>query len=99
MAKLLDSLGFIDNPFTSYSAENEPAIDQYFIRPPYYDAVTEKGRAARSLVLFGARGAGKSATRLTFYKNAWADWHPCHGQHEAYSDSGSLRRPHRSTES
>jgi hypothetical protein len=74
MAKLLDTLGFMANPFASYSAENEPAIDQYFIRPPYYDAVTEKGRASRSLLLFGARGAGKSATRLTFYKNAWAEW-------------------------
>jgi hypothetical protein len=74
MAKLLETLGFNDNPFASYSAENEPAIDQYFIRPPYYDAVTDKGRASRSLLLFGARGAGKSATRLTFYKNAWAEW-------------------------
>ncbi len=68
-------MGFRDNPFASYVAENEPAIDQYFIRPPYYDAVTERGQAARSLLLFGARGAGKSATRLTFYKNAWAKWH------------------------
>jgi hypothetical protein len=74
MGKLLDTLGFSDNPFAIYVAENEPAIDQYFIRPPYYDAVTERGRAPRSLLLFGARGAGKSATRLTFYKNSWAEW-------------------------
>ncbi len=36
MGKLLETLGFIDNPFASYVAENEPEIDQYFIRPPYY---------------------------------------------------------------
>src|SRR5271165_2291100 len=74
MGKLLETLGFVDNPFGSYVAENEPEIDQYFIRPPYYDAVTERGQAARSLLLFGARGAGKSATRLTFYKNLWSNW-------------------------
>jgi hypothetical protein len=73
MTKLLNSMGFTDNPFANYVAENEPDIESYFIRPPYYDAVTERGNASRSLILFGARGAGKSATRLTFYKNAWAD--------------------------
>jgi len=74
MAKLLETLGFNDNPFASYVAENEPEIDRYFIRPPYYETVTDRGQAARSLLLFGARGAGKSATRLTFYKNAWSNW-------------------------
>jgi hypothetical protein len=74
MAKLLKSLGFEENPFASYVAENEPNIDQYFIRPPYFDAVTDRGRASRSLILFGARGAGKSATRLSFYKNSWSAW-------------------------
>jgi hypothetical protein len=71
MTKLLDSLRFTDNPFANYSAENEPAIDQYFVRPPYYEFVRERGLSCRSVVLFGARGAGKSATRLTFAKDAW----------------------------
>lgn len=71
MGKLLQSLGFQDNPFASYSAENEPDIDQYFVRPPYYDFITDRGRRSRSLILFGARGAGKSATRLTFFKESW----------------------------
>lgn len=53
-------------------AENEPDIDSYFVRPPYFDEVAVRGQACRSLVLFGARGAGKSATRLTFYKGCWA---------------------------
>lgn len=71
MAKLLQTLGFSESPFANYSAENEPDIDLYFVRPPYYDFVAERGRAARSLILFGARGAGKSATRLTFFKESW----------------------------
>jgi hypothetical protein len=71
MGMLLRSLGFRDNPFSSYSAENEPEIDRYFVRPPYYDFVTDRGKSCRSLVLFGARGAGKSATRLTFFKEVW----------------------------
>lgn len=72
MAKLLDSLGFKDNPFASYVAENEPDIERYFVRPPYFEEVSARGNSRRSLVIFGARGAGKSATRLTFYKECWA---------------------------
>ena len=72
MPKLLDTLGFRDNPFAQYVAENEPDIEQYFVRPPYFDEVATRGQARRSLVVFGARGAGKSATRLTFYKECWA---------------------------
>jgi len=72
MPKLLEALQFRDNPFASYVAENEPDIESYFVRPPYFDEVAARGQACRSLVLFGARGAGKSATRLTFYKECWA---------------------------
>lgn len=72
MPRLLDDLGFRDNPFASYVAENEPDIERYFVRPPYFDEVATRGQARRSLVIFGARGAGKSATRLTFYKDCWA---------------------------
>jgi hypothetical protein len=71
MPKLLDILGITENPFASYSAENEPDIDRYFVRPPYYSFVDERGQSTRSLLLFGARGAGKSATRLTIYKETW----------------------------
>jgi len=72
MPKLLDTFHFRDNPFASYVAENEPDIERYFVRPPYFDEVAARGQACRSMVLFGARGAGKSATRLTFYKDCWA---------------------------
>ena len=34
MTKLLDQLQFVNNPFASYSAESEPEIERYFVRPP-----------------------------------------------------------------
>lgn len=72
MTKLLESLKFRDNPFANYSAENEPEIARYFVRPSYYEFVRERGFNGRSTILFGARGAGKSATRLAFAKDAWS---------------------------
>ena len=74
MPNVFDRLNFSDNPFATYVAENEPQIEQYFVRPPYFDEVSKNGYACRSIVLFGARGAGKSATRMAFYKDSWARW-------------------------
>lgn len=71
MTKLIDALHFQDNPFANYSAENEPEIDRYFVRPPYYEFIQERGLSGRSVILFGARGAGKSATRIAFTKESW----------------------------
>lgn len=72
MGRLLDRLDFTNNPFSKYVAENEPEIDQYFVRPPYFATVRSCSTAASSIVLFGARGAGKSATRIALYKEAWS---------------------------
>lgn len=72
MSNLLDSLGISQNPFDSYVAENEPDIEKYFVRPPYYAEVLSRGKSARSFVLFGARGSGKSASRIAFYRACWS---------------------------
>jgi hypothetical protein len=72
MTTLIELLGLKGNPFASYVAENEPEIEYYFIRPQYYSTVLERGNSSQSLILFGARGAGKSATRLAYYKSAVA---------------------------
>ena len=71
MATLLSSLGVKENPFGEYVAENEPEIDMYFVRAPYFAAVAQRGLASRSFILFGERGAGKSASRLAFHKQVW----------------------------
>src|SRR5690606_703227 len=71
MSRLLTQLGIRENPFSALSAEDEPDIDQYFIRPPYYRYINERGLKCQTCILFGERGAGKSATRLTLKNEAW----------------------------
>lgn len=60
------------NPFEHYTAENEPDISLYAVRPPYLSAITDRARALNSFILFGQRGAGKSATRLTVFKEDYS---------------------------
>lgn len=71
MPRLIDQLGFVGDPFASYVAENEPDIDQYFVRPRYYSMLKGRALSPSSFVLFGARGAGKSAARLAVHKDLW----------------------------
>lgn len=62
-------LGFEANPFNSNTAEREPEIAEYAVHPPYLDRVQEASVAAKgAFFLEGARGSGKSATRLTVAK-------------------------------
>ena len=68
---LAGSLGLKGNPFEHYTAETEPDIAEYAIRPPYLQAIIDRCNALSSFILFGDRGAGKSATRITVYKEAW----------------------------
>lgn len=69
---LLQSLYLSENPFAQYVAENEPNIDQYFVKAPYFKTIDQRSKKSQSFILFGARGAGKSATRLAIYKESWA---------------------------
>ncbi|MFM0351571.1 hypothetical protein [Paraburkholderia sp. RL17-347-BIC-D] len=66
-------LGFHRNPFESNTAEREPEIDQYAIRPPYLDRVQEAARSLGTYTLCGSRGSGKSATRITVQRNLWKE--------------------------
>jgi hypothetical protein len=65
--------GFKGNPFEKYSAEAEPEIDAYIVKPPYYASVLARARTGGGFILFGGRGLGKSATRLGIYKELWKD--------------------------
>jgi hypothetical protein len=60
------------NPFEHYVAETEPDIAEYAVKPPYFEAIDTRALNTSSYVLFGDRGAGKSATRLTIFKQIWA---------------------------
>lgn len=68
-----NQLGFRRNPFESNTAEREPEIDQYAIRPPYLDRVQEAARNLGTYTLCGSRGSGKSATRITVQRNLWKE--------------------------
>lgn len=65
---LVDKLNFRANPFEHYTAETEPDIAAYAVRPPYLEGIVGRAKALSSFILFGARGSGKSATRITVYK-------------------------------
>lgn len=71
MKTLAGTLGLIGNPFEHYTAETEPNIADYAVRPPYLQAISDRVRGLSSFILFGDRGAGKSATRITVYAEIW----------------------------
>jgi hypothetical protein len=72
MASLLSGLNIEANPFEHYVAETEPDIAEYAVKPPYFEAIDARAKNTSSYILFGDRGAGKSATRLTVFKELWA---------------------------
>ncbi len=66
------ALGFTANPFNSSTAEREPEIAAYAVHPPYLDRTKEASLAScGAFFLEGARGSGKSATRITVAKQAF----------------------------
>jgi hypothetical protein len=72
MATLVQTLGLKGNPFEHYTAETEPHISEYAVRPPYLQSIRERALRRSSFILFGDRGAGKSATRITLFNEIWA---------------------------
>lgn len=68
---LTEHLGLKGNPFEHYTAETEPNIAEYAVRPRYLQSISDRASGLSSFILFGDRGAGKSATRLTVYKDVW----------------------------
>lgn len=71
MPRLVEALKLNGNPFENYVAEKEPNIAIYAVKPPYFEAIDARAINTSSFVLFGDRGAGKSATRLTIFKELW----------------------------
>jgi hypothetical protein len=71
MATLVNALKLRGNPFEHYVAEMEPNIAVYAVKPPYFEAIDARTKNLSSFILFGDRGAGKSAARLTIFKELW----------------------------
>jgi len=70
---LVQRLGLVGNPFEHYTAETEPNITEYAVRPPYLQAISDRAKNLSSFILFGNRGAGKSATRITVFRETWKE--------------------------
>ncbi len=65
---VIENLNLKKNPFEYYSAEQEEEIDLYAARPKYFNTVLDKCKKRESYILFGFRGGGKTATRITAFK-------------------------------
>jgi len=68
---IVEKLKLRGNPFEHYTAETEPDIASYAVRPPYLETISARAQNVSSFILLGDRGAGKSATRLTVYSEVW----------------------------
>ncbi|HEV2552692.1 MAG TPA: hypothetical protein VGV17_02890 [Bosea sp. (in: a-proteobacteria)] len=66
-----ENFGFRESPFDQYVAEREPRIDEYAVKPPYFEETRRRVASNSSYLLFGFRGSGKSATRITAEKEIW----------------------------
>ena len=71
MPTLKSILELKENPFANYTAENEPDISSYAVKPAYIDTISQRAQGKKSFILFGDRGAGKSATRVTLFNGIW----------------------------
>lgn len=68
---VVTKLKLTSNPFEHYTAETEPHISAYAVRPPYHRTISDRAANLSSFIMFGHRGAGKSATRITVFAEAW----------------------------
>lgn len=73
MPTIVEALNLKGSPFENYVAEQEPAIVDYAVKPPYFEALSARSKNRSSFILFGERGAGKSATRLTVFQEIWSE--------------------------
>ncbi len=66
--KIHAKLGFDENPFIHTNADREDKLQQYFVRPPYFDSVFGDPKTPQSFVVFAPRGGGKTTQRLMIEK-------------------------------
>ncbi len=63
--ELYKSLGFTDNPFSTFSAEEEKAfLNKIYINPLFYNTLKSDLQKGLSRFILGARGIGKTALLL-----------------------------------
>lgn len=60
---IYEQLGFDRHPFATTNADEEPNLSEYFVPPPFFDAVVGDPSTPSSSVILAPRGAGKTAQR------------------------------------
>ena len=60
---IYENLGFTDNPFAYTNADEEDLITEYFVPPPYFEAIQGDFKSPNSSVVLAPRGSGKTAQR------------------------------------
>jgi hypothetical protein len=60
---LLHNLGFKLDPFAKNNADEEENLSDYFLPPPFFDAVYGNFHDPRSTIVFAERGGGKTALK------------------------------------
>lgn len=60
---IYQNLGFTNNPFAYTNADEEEDLENYFVPPPYYEAIQGDYNSPASHIVLAPRGSGKTAQR------------------------------------
>ena len=60
----LGSRGFQENPFILTNADEEQNLSEYFVPPPFFEAVLGSPSEPKSCTVFAPRGGGKTAQKV-----------------------------------
>lgn len=66
----LASQQFVEDPFQSTNAGEEPRLEKYFVPPPYFASVLGDPVNPKSQVILAPRGGGKTAQRVMIEKSS-----------------------------
>jgi hypothetical protein len=67
---LYEHLGFLQHPFSKTNADEEEFLHNYFVPPPYFDAIIGDAASPSSGIVLAPRGSGKTAQRRMVEANA-----------------------------
>jgi hypothetical protein len=63
-----NNLGFDAHPFVKTNADEEENLQEYFVPPPFFDAVIGDKNSPSPCIVLAPRGAGKTAQRIMVEK-------------------------------
>ena len=61
-----ESLGFQNHPFAKTNADEEESLHEYFVPPPFFDAIIGDANSPSSAIVLAPRGAGSQVVGLMF---------------------------------